>query len=603
MANRLGMATIQAILSLRARHWSYRRIGRELGIHRETVARYVRLAGSNPAKAPLGPPADEEPIGGGLRPEPSKAPLGSADSRGELEPCSAPLGRSACEPWRELILSKLSAGLSAQRIYQDLVSEHGFPGSYHSVKRFVRRLGSARPLPFRRMECGPGEEAQVDFGTGAPLVDGAGRRRKTHVFRVVLSHSRKAYSEVTLRQTTDDFLRALESAFWHFGGVPKTLVIDNLKAAVAHPDWFDPELTPKVQSFCRHYGTVILPTKPYTPRHKGKIERGVGYVKDNALKGRTFASLEEQNCFLAEWEARVADQRIHGTTRQQVGKRFAEQERSALLPLATEPFPCFQEAERRVNRDGHVEVAKAYYSAPPEYLGRTVWVRWDQRVVRLFNHRFEQIALHVRREPGRFSTLGEHVAEEKISGVERGAGWLLAKLHGTGEHTERWAQAMLAERGLEGVRVLQGLLALVKRQAGDALEQACQTAHSYGEYRLRTLRRLLARQPAPPQQRFEFAAEHPLIRPLADYGAFVRGALRRPADRTLGFKRHGRAIESALDERKSPDDARRRGLRVIHPPRSGYSSSGCSPAEPDSASPDNASVVRVSPPELRRCDP
>ncbi len=602
MANRLGMATIQAILSLRARHWSYRRIGRELGIHRETVARYVRQAGSNPAKAPLGPPADEAPIGGCLRPEPAKAPLGSADSPHELEPLSAPLGRSACEPWRELILSKLSAGLSAQRIYQDLVSEHGFPGSYHSVKRFVRRLSSARPLPFRRLECGPGEEAQVDFGTGAPLVDGAGRRRKTHVFRVVLSHSRKAYSEVMLRQTTDDFLRALESAFRHFGGVPKTLVIDNLKAAVRHPDWFDPELTPKVQSFCRHYGTVILPTKPYTPRHKGKVERGVGYVKDNALKGRTFARLEEQNHFLAEWEARVADQRIHGTTRQQVSKLFAEQERSALLPLPAEPFPCFQEAERRVNRDGHVEVAKAYYSAPPEYLGRTVWVRWDQRVVRLFNQRFEQIALHVRREPGRFSTLGEHVAAEKISGVERGAGWLLAKLHGAGEHTERWAQAMLAERGLEGVRVLQGLLALVKRQAGDALEQACQTAHSYGEYRLRTLRRLLARQPAQPQQRFEFAAEHPLIRPLADYGAFVRGALRRPANPALGFRRHGRAIESLLDE-KSPDDARRRGLRVIHPPRSGYSSSGCSPAEPDSASPDNASVVRVSLPELRRCDP
>ena len=119
----------------------------------------------------------------------------------------------------------------------------------------------------------------------------------------------------------------MENAFAHFGGVPKTLVIDNLKAAVAHPDWFDPELTPKVQSFCRHYGTVILPTKPYMPRHKGKVEAGVKYVKNNALKARVFTSLEEQNRFLADWERTVADTRIHGTTKQQVGKVFDEVER------------------------------------------------------------------------------------------------------------------------------------------------------------------------------------------------------------------------------------------------------------------------------------
>jgi transposase len=110
----------------------------------------------------------------------------------------------------------------------------------------------------------------------------------TWVFRIVLSHSRKGYAEAVYRQTTDDFLRCLENAFAHFGGLPRTLVIDNLRAAVARADWFDPELCPKVRSFAEHYGIAILPTKPYTPRHKGKIERGIGYVKGNALKGRTF---------------------------------------------------------------------------------------------------------------------------------------------------------------------------------------------------------------------------------------------------------------------------------------------------------------------------
>jgi transposase len=126
------------------------------------------------------------------------------------------------------------------------------------------------------------------------------------VFRIVLSHSRKGYSEAVWRQSTEAFLAALENAFQHFGGVPKTLVIDNLKAAVQRGDWYDPELHPKLQSFAEHYGTVFLPTRPYTPEHKGKVESGVKYVKRNALAGRVFSSLEEQNVFLAEWEQHVA---------------------------------------------------------------------------------------------------------------------------------------------------------------------------------------------------------------------------------------------------------------------------------------------------------
>ena len=361
----------------------------------------------------------------------------------------APAGpgrRSDCEPWREMILAKRDAGLSARRIHQDLTSEHAAQVSYDSVRRFLRRLGWARPLPFRRMECAPGQEAQVDFGKGAPIVGRDGKRRKTHVFRIVLSHSRKAYSEATYRQTTEDFLGALENAFQHFGGVPQTVIIDNLKAAVKHPDWFDPELVPKVAAFCRHYGIVILPTKPYTPRHKGKVERGIDYVQENGLKGRAFETLEEQNRHLAQWETNVADTRIHGTTRKHVGRVFREVEQPALRPLPAERFPSFQEAQRSVNRDGHVEVAKAYYSAPPEYLGRRVWVRWDARTVRIFNHRFEQIALHVRHEPGRFSTLGEHLAAEKINGIERGAEWLLLKVRGIGPHASDWAEAMLRAR-------------------------------------------------------------------------------------------------------------------------------------------------------------
>jgi transposase len=333
---------VNAILTLKQRGWSQRRIARELGIDRETVARYVHLHQAEPKPATNAPTGSEDS-------KPANAPTGSADQAIEK---SGP--ESQCEPFRQVIQDKLQIGLTRQRIYQDLKDEHGFEGSYYSVRRFVRRLGQDRPIPFRRMECLPGEQVQIDFGAAALVIRPDGKRKRPHVFRIVLSFSRKAYSEAIYHQTTDNFIRCLENAFWHFGGVPRTMVVDNLKAAVKNGDWYDPDIHPKIQSFCEHYGTVILPTKPYTPRHKGKIERGVGYVKDNALKGRKFSSLQQQNEHLLNWETRIADTRIHGTTRKQVGKLFREEEKTCLLPLPAGRFPCFAEAKRSVHRDGHI---------------------------------------------------------------------------------------------------------------------------------------------------------------------------------------------------------------------------------------------------------
>ena len=653
MANRLKVAMIQAILQLHALCWSQRRIARHLGVHRETVARAIQAAqpapkpakapsgseGSKPASFPGAPGPEGESAPGrdapgataGAAPisKPAKAPSGSdagmgvaidttrpppeasaSSSAASSEPSSATVpeavSRSVCAPFRGLILEKLQQELTAQRIYQDLASEQGYTGSYYSVRRFVKTCAAHTPLPFRRMECPPGFEAQVDYGTGAPVIGCAGKRRKTHVFRMVLSHSRKGYSEVSFRQTTDDFLAALENAFVHFGGVPHTIVIDNLKAAVTHPDWYDPELNPKLRDFCKHYGTTILPAKPRLARHKGKIERGVGYVKGNALKGRAFDSLAAENEHLARWEATVADTRIHGTTRQQVGQVFEELERGALLPLPAERFPSFQEAQRIVSRDGHIEVARAYYSVPPEYLGRTVWVRWDARLVRVFNDRLEQIALHARHEQGRFSTQARHIAREKISGLERGAKWLLQKVRLIGPESSAWSEAMLTARGIEGTRVLLGLIALTKTHSSDVLEQACKTALSHGEFRLRALRALIVRQPELVQAALPFLEEHPLIRPLDDYAQIVASALQRKgrqeSPETHGaaacqgkvrFLRNGRADEC---QQKGPDGKGHRGLRDIRPPGSGESSSGCSPAEPDSTLPDSSSLRPPFPP-------
>jgi transposase len=339
--NQLTVSLQHSIATLAARGWSARKIARELDVDRETVRRYLPGTGSKPAILPTG---SCDPCA----PKPAILPAGSKGGR-----------TSQCAPWSAIIEQGLLAGLSAQRIYQDLAAAHDFSGGYDAVKRFVRQLSQHTDLPFRRIECAPGQELQVDFGQGAWVVDN-GKRRRPHLFRAVLSHSRKGYSEVVWRQTSESFLRSLENAFRHYGGVPVTVVIDNLKAGVVQADWFDPEINPKLEEFARFYGTVILPTKPAMPRHKGKVEAGVKFAQNNAVKGRTFESLAAQNLFLSEWERSVADTRIHGTTRRQVAKLFEEVERPALQPLPAGLFPVFEEARRTIHRDGYVEFKRAY---------------------------------------------------------------------------------------------------------------------------------------------------------------------------------------------------------------------------------------------------
>ncbi len=505
MANYLKMSEIEWIKGLLKAGWSFRRIARELNIHRETVSRHAKratVAGFEVTAESVAEPANVTT--GFDEPSVAKPAIVTAGSK------------SLCAAYQMLIEQKLEAGLSAQRIFQDISAEVGFAGSYESVKRYVRFLEAITPLPFCRMECEAGEEAQVDFGTGAWIIDGDSKRR-SHVFRIVLSHSRKGYSEAVYRQDTETFIRCLENAFRAWGGIPKTLVIDNLKAAVTNADWYDPELNPKIVEFARHYGTVILPTRPYTPWHKGKVEGGVKYVKNNALKGRTFKSLAEENEHLRHWERQVADTRIHGTTKRQVGTFFTEAEKTALIPLPLESFPLYQEAKRTVQRDGYVAVDKAFYSAPPEYVGQHVWARWDSRLVRLFNQKFEQIAVHAVSMRGKFSTRPEHIASKKRSIIEQGAVFLVKRVSNIGPDSGAWAQEVIVARGAEGMRCLQGFIALASKYTPETLNKAAGQGLKAGLVHLKPIRRLCERYAGENGAANEFLSEHPVIRPMTAY--------------------------------------------------------------------------------------
>jgi len=441
-----------------------------------------------------------------------------ADSDPKPAGVSNGISASLCAPHHDQILRGVEAGLTAQRIFQDLRADHGFGGAYDTVKRYVRRLTAVAGRSVARMECAPGEEAQVDFGLGAPIIVADGRRRRSWVFRIVLSHSRKGYSEAVFRQDAESFIRCIENAFLCFGGVVRRLVLDNLRAAVSRADWYEPELSPKFAAFCRHYGTVAMPTRVRHPEHKGKVERGIGYVKGNALKGRTFDSLAAENAFLRWWERSVADERLHGTTRLHVGRCFEQNERHALLPLPAMLFPSYEEGRRTVHRDGCVEVGRAYYRVPDEYVGREVWARWDGRTVRVLNLRMEQIAIHALLEPGRFSASGPDGAAH--TSVAETADYWCRRAGEIGPQAGEWALRVHAERGPEAIRVLMGLWHLGRRAGRLALETVCSQALASGApLRLRDLRRLLEGRAEPVQ--LTFFDRHPLIRDMGEYGSLV----------------------------------------------------------------------------------
>lgn len=481
MANRLKMDIQKAIQGLKDQGWSDRRISCELGIHRQTVKNYS--AHSKCTKVRTG------------------------DQRET---------RSLCEHYRGIIEEKLELGLDALRIHQDLVVENGFEGSYYSVQRYVKKLKEVSPNRVWRMECDPAQEAQIDFGVMNLLDTGTGRLKRVNLFRITLSHSRKSYSEAVLNQGCESFLRCIENAFRYFGGVALRLCVDNLKAAVIKAHWYDPDLNPKIVSFAQHYGTTVMPTRPRTPQHKGKVENGIKYVK-NALKARKFESIHALNEFLLDWEQNTADKRLHGTTKKQVGTHFENEEKAHLKSLPASLFESFSEGKRRVHRDSYVEVQKAYYEVPAEYIGQQLWVRWDARLIRIYDLKMTLMRSHSRLEPGQFSqVLG---VEGTRGSLEQSTYYWRSRIAGVGEGACLWADALIENRPEMAIRVMQGLLSKCKKHSKKQVDEACKKALFNGQFRLREIEQLLHSKTE--QQCLGFISEHELIRDTQSYGEIL----------------------------------------------------------------------------------
>jgi transposase len=509
----------QQVIALGRLGWSLRRIEREIGVRRETVAGYLKAAGIGvrvPGAWGRRPPdpTDANPANGVITDsEPNSKPANEATTDFGAGPPQQNTTTSTSEPYRELIEREMQKGRNAKGIWQDLVDDHGFAGGYQSVKRFINKLrGSASPLqPCAVITTQPGEEAQVDYGEGPMVCDPqSGRYRRTRLFVLTLGYSRKCVRLIVFSSSTQNWAEMHETAFAKLGGAPRVLILDNLREGVLKPDIYDPTINPLYRDMLAHYQAIAMPCRIKDPDRKGKVESSVNHAQMTPLKGQRFETLTAAQTYLDRWEEHWADTRIHGTTKRQVAAMFAE-EKPALLPLPVEPFRYYQYGERVVHLDGCVEVEAAYYSAPPGWIGRRVQVQWDRLHVRLLQPATGQLLReHLRQPRGTHRILAEDRQQKTPFTTQQ----LLRRAENASDRIGVLCKTMYARQGQAAVRRMQGVLALAKKHGIAAVDDACAAAIDVEVYEYHFIRRYLERKGAWPLTTRQV---HPLIRQLSLY--------------------------------------------------------------------------------------
>lgn len=355
---------VAAMQRLHALGWGTRRIAAEMGCNRETVQRYLAAGG--------------------------------------WAPCRVPRRASLLAGHTEWIAERLRRHRgNADVVRQELASELGVMVSLRTVERAVshlRRELAAEALATVRFETPPGRQLQIDFGQRHVRIDDCGQG-KVCLFVATLGYSRRVYAQAFRHERQSAWLEGIEGAFRYFGGLPGELLLDNARALVKRHDAAtrEVEFNDRLHAFARYWNVRPVACAPYRARTKGKDERGVGYVKHNAIAGRSFASWGALEAHLAWWMREVADVRVHGTTGEAPIARFEREEILALRPLnGRPPFRQLRELIRRVQNDACVDVDTNHYSVPWRLIGAEVSVALSDGQVRIY-HAGAEVACHDQR--------------------------------------------------------------------------------------------------------------------------------------------------------------------------------------------------------------
>ncbi|MCL4535294.1 MAG: IS21 family transposase [Chloroflexi bacterium] len=505
---RLHVHSIRDIIYRLQQGQSERQIARDTHVSRLTVSKYRLLA-------------QEE---GYLKPD--QPLLDNKDLRAKLGPGKPPPRmESTVAPYRQIVEQLLAEDVEMTAILARLRQDHGYSGSYSSLVRFVHHLRPPKVEPHLRVHTAPGEEAQVDFSPVGRFVDvRSGALRPAYAFVMTLSFSRHQYAELIFDQKIATWIACHRHAFQSFGGVPKRIVLDNLKAAVLTASLHDPVLGEAYRRLAQHYGCLVSPTRPRTPEHKGKVESGEHYLKRNFLAGQQFADITVANRRLQEWVREVAGTRRHGTTGQAPLALFQERERAALLPLPEHSFTLCEVRLVKVHADCHVMIDGSFYSVPWQHIGHTLEAHVGERVVEIYDG-VDLVTTHLRAKgKGEWHTRTEHYPPEKAAYLERTPERCRQLAAGIGPATSLVVESLLAERPLDRLRSVQAILRLAESVGQKRLEAACARAYCFGDARYRRIKDILNaaldKEPLPegvlpfarkeaerPPRRFAFARE------------------------------------------------------------------------------------------------
>jgi transposase len=398
------------------------------------------------------------------------------------------------EDHQERIKGWVEEGINGRVIHRVLHESHGFHGSYSSVYRMICKVRKANPSITTVLDFDPGDVAQIDFGQG-PLIPDAttGLPRKTWFFVMVLAWSRHMYAELVTDQSTETWLGCHRRAFEHFGGVPRTCSIDNLKAAITRACYRDPQIQHAYADYAEGYGFIISPCPVADPKKKGRVEAGVKYVKNNFAPLRTFRDLVDANAQLMKWVMGVAGTREHGTTRVAPLTRFAETEQALLKPLPASPPELATWAQAKVHGDCHIQVQKRRYSAPYKLVSQSLDVRLSEGTVRLY-HQHALVATHPRlSKPGERSTVDEHLPPEHIAFKMRDPRWCREQAEQVGPYCLALIEKLFDNGVLDRLCAAQGIVGLRKRFGDTRLNAACRRALAFENLRYGSIKTILER--------------------------------------------------------------------------------------------------------------
>jgi transposase len=351
---------VSAVLRLSEVGWGSKRIARELGISRNTVKHYIAVGGWTAYR----------------QPERTKALDG-------------------LEAWLRERLRRHRG--NADVIRQELAAEKDIVVSLRTVERAVkpyRQELAAEARATVRFETPPGKQMQIDFGER--LVEIGGAKLRTYLFVATLGYSRRCHIRAFRNERQESWFEGLESAFARFGGVTEEVLFDNARALVVEHDAATRTVVfnDKLKAFAKHWGFRPRACAPYRARTKGKTENGVGYVKRNAIAGRSFPSWEAFEAHIEAWTREVADVRVHGTTGETPIERFRRAEGTVLKSIAgIAPFHVVRELIRRVQADCAVEIDGNAYSVPWRLIGETVRATIMDGIVRIY-HGTQEVATH-----------------------------------------------------------------------------------------------------------------------------------------------------------------------------------------------------------------